>query len=136
AFFVLPISVKWLFAAVLGATFLINVSQWDGAGLILMLTGTLWGYFYATAFRGLKTPFPFTHKADKWLAKQRERFKTFFTRKKGKEEKIVDISTGKQPLSDEEFVDRMLEKISNFGEESLTPQEKKRLDQIARNKKI
>ncbi len=49
--------------------------------------------------------------------------------------KIYDIKSGEPLLDDDQFMDAMLDQISRYGEESLTPAEKKRMKEISEKKK-
>lgn len=49
--------------------------------------------------------------------------------------KIYDIHSGRPVIDDERFMDTMLARISLHGEQSLTPDERRRMEQISRNKK-
>lgn len=75
----------------------------------------------------LTSPFNFTQSFDKAL------IGSF----KGKKmtSKIVDIQTGQQWSSnDDAFIDSMLTKISKHGEASLTPSERRRMQNISERK--
>jgi len=122
-FFVIPVKAKWLLAGGLGITLLVFLSGGYPISMIMLLTGTFFGYIYATYFKGLSSPFPFMTPVDR-----------FFNRKPGtnKGPKIFDFKTGKPVENDEEFLDRILEKISRKGENSLTKTEKERLNKISR----
>lgn len=48
--------------------------------------------------------------------------------------KIYDIHSGRPVLDDDQFMDAMLARISLHGEESLTPKEKKRMQEISEKK--
>jgi len=122
-FFIIPVKAKWLLAGGLGISFLVFLSSGHSISLIMLLTGTFFGYMYAAYFKGLSSPFPFLEPVDRFLQKRP-------TQKKGT--KIFDFKTGKPVETDEEFLDRILEKISRKGEDSLTKAEKARLDKISR----
>jgi len=122
-FFIIPVKAKWLLAGGLGLSLLIFLSGGYPISLIMLLTGIVFGFVYAVYFKGLKSPYPFLAPVD-----------AFFTKgpKKSKGSKIFDLKTGRPVETDEEFLDRILEKISRKGEQSLTKAEKARLDKISR----
>lgn len=57
---------------------------------------------------------------------------TFGRAKSPKPAKIYDFHSGKPILDDEKFMDAMLARISLHGEESLSPDERRRMEQISR----
>ncbi len=140
-FFVLPIQAKWLTLIIIGILMLTTLSQLDGTSFIFDLSGAFFAYGYATLAWGLRSPFSVTHGLDqrlnRWGSALINSGTTVLhsTQELGKKTKIFDFKTGEPLLKDEDFVDAMLAKISKYGEKSLTFSEKKRLDEISRNKK-
>lgn len=133
-FLLIPIQAKWLLAAGFGISFIVFVSEGSFLPLILLVVGTFSGYFYATFFKELFSPFPIFQKIDSFFIQAGRNIRERKTKKprKKKKSKIVNFPSGKPVETDEEFVDRMLDKISKKGESSLTKEEKKRLDKIAK----
>lgn len=128
-FFIIPIKAKWLLAFGLGAAFLVFASNGSLISLVMLVTGVLFGALYATFFKELPSPYPFLESFDRLIAKLRNQSSVKGSQRRGK---IFDFKTGKPVETDEEFLDRVLEKISRSGEDSLTPQERARLEKIAR----
>lgn len=126
-FFLLELKAKWLLAAVFIGLLLSSLSSFDLGSFALYLTGALCGYVYGILVHGLKSPFPFLDRFQEILLK-------IFKKKDENEGKIIDFKTEKA-LDDEIFVDKMLSKISQHGEDSLTFFERKRLDEISKRKK-
>jgi membrane associated rhomboid family serine protease len=133
-FFIIPVKAKWLLAGVLGASFLVFASQGAATSLLLLLTGTLYGYFYATVFKGASFPFEFLEPVDRFFIGLAEKPQRRKPKKKGP--KVVKFPSGKPVETDDEFVDRMLEKISKKGRNSLTKEEDERLGEIAKRKNL
>ena len=140
-FFLIPIKIKWIVASLLGATLLITLSHWELSQLFLYLFSILIGYGYAVMIQGWYSPFPFTLKFDLWLSRLASKIRQIapFRKKKTEELKtpkvnIVDITSGKPLENDDAFVDAMLAKISKKGEDSLTWSEKRRLQEISKNR--
>ena len=141
-FFILPVKTKWLILGALGFLLLSTLSEWNLPGVALYLSSIFIGYGYGTCFLGLHSPFECTQKFDSWLAAksfmiQRHlprwfSFSGSVTPNKGS--KIIDLGTKQQHLDDEQFVDDMLTKIAKDGEESLTWNEKRRLQKISERK--
>lgn len=132
-FFLFTLKAKWLLAFSIAAVFLINISQLNWVNLSLYGGALVVGYLYATTAWGLSSPFGFTKGLDAKLSRVGHFFRQKF--QSSTTAKIFDIKTGKPALNDEEFVDAMLAKIAKKGENSLSWQEKKRLDAISKNKK-
>jgi len=124
-FFIFPIKAKWLLAGGLGLTLLIFLSGGYPISLIMLLIGVIFGYVYAVYFKGLKSPYPFLATVDQFFQEGA---------RKQKGTKIFDFKTGQPVETDEEFLDRILEKISRKGKQSLTKAEQARLDKISRRK--
>lgn len=112
--FFIRFQAKWLVIGLLGFVILSHISRADWMMLTADLSGIGWGL--AVGKWVFKSPIPFLKKKPKDRA-----------------EKIVDITLIHE--EDEAFVDRMLEKISREGKESLTKGEEARLKKISERKK-
>lgn len=135
-FFLIPIKAKWLMVGIIGVLLLMTLSQWNFIDFIFYSIGIIFGYLYAVIAWGLQGPFPFMNSFDKTvIALSSQISQKLPTWGKNKDQsissKIIDISTGKDILSDDQFVDAMLTKISQKGERSLTRAEKERLKKIS-----
>lgn len=136
-FFILPMKAKWIVACILGAIFLIDLSQGNIVDLVFYLSGAFYGYLFALFVWDLKSPFPSMVKLENALLDlgSKLNFKGRSYKNNTEERgKIFDIKTGKPVDDDDKFVDAMLEKISRFGEKSLTSQERRRLKDISESK--
>lgn len=136
-FFLFPIKTKWLFAGILGASLLIDLSHLNLVGITLTLSGTLYAYLIGTFALELSSPFAFTYTLDLAFIEQGKKFRTWLYRQTPSSpiaHKIVDFQTGEPLTPDDEFVDRMLAKISASGEKALTERERRRLNKIAEEK--
>ncbi len=102
-----------LIGSFIGMDLLIHLSQNNWVPLAANAGGALFGWLYS------KMPALFSRR------------NTF-----SKEAKIFDIHSGRPVQDDDKFMDAMLARISLHGEGSLTPQEKKRMEQISRNKNL
>ena len=129
-FFVFPVKAKWLIAGILGIIFLTNLSQGNLLSLSFYLSGAVYGYFYALLAWGLQSPFSVTHRFDGSISRFGQKLLRFKP-----EGKIIDFKTGKSKMSDEQFVDAMLAKISKYGEDPLTWRERRRMQKISEEKK-
>ncbi|MEC7839023.1 MAG: rhomboid family intramembrane serine protease [Chlamydiota bacterium] len=133
-FFVLPIKSRWLVVGVISAIFLINLSTFDFIHLFFYMTGVATGYIYSVAAWNLRSPFPSTHEFDRTLAAYGDRIYSFFKSPGKGSGKIFDIKTGKSIDDENRFMDRMLEKISKYGKDSLTWREKLRMNRISKKR--
>ena len=133
-FFLFPVKTKWLLAGILGASFLIAISQGDFITLALVIMGTVYGYLTGTMGYGLNSPYSITGRLDRVVIDLGERLRYKWKNNHTSESKIIDFETGKPLNKDDEFVDAMLAKISESGEKSLTSKERKRLNKIAEDK--
>lgn len=140
-FFLVPVKIKWIVVGIVGALLLISLSHLDLSNFILYLSAVFIGYAYAVTVHSWYSPFPLTLKFDMWLSRTASfvRQKMPFPRRKPEDVKtpkvkVVDISSGRPIEDDDAFVDAMLTKISKRGEESLTWSERKRLQEISKNK--
>ena len=125
-FFLIPIKAKWLMAGILGAIFLITLSQLDWIDMFFYLSGAAFGYLYAVLAWEFEGPFAFSHKFDHGMASIGRKFKIGGKKARevssaiGRKTKIFDIQTGEPLVDDDQFVDSMLAKISKKGEQSLS----------------
>jgi len=137
-FFIIPVKTKWLLGGTLAAVTLVNLSSGSFIYCLFFLSGALFSYFYGVMRHDLRSPFPQTHSFDLRLAAID--LKKLFKKRRNPppppdtDSKIYDIHTGKPKNEDEEFLDRILDKISKKGKDSLTPEEKKRLDSISKKR--
>ncbi|HEV8052927.1 MAG TPA: rhomboid family intramembrane serine protease [Parachlamydiaceae bacterium] len=140
--FLFPVKVKWIVVSIIAALCLISLSHWDLSTFVLYLSSVLIGYCYAVMVHGWYSPFPHTLRVDMMLSKIAAQFRknipVFFKGKtkdvKPSETKIIDINSERSIKDDDAFIDAMLEKISRKGENSLSWSEKKRMQDISRNK--
>ncbi len=137
-FFAIPFKAKWLLLGFLGLPLLLAFSDWDFVTFVSYFMGALFGYLYILCLYHVHSPLPFLHQMER-------RIITFFRRRKERkiekkakifhEAKMYDIKTGNPIVSDEEFVNAMLSKISLYGEGILTDEEKKRMQKISKRRR-
>lgn len=131
-FFLIPLKTKWILASILGAIILISLTKLDFVTITFYLSATFFAYLYGTIVLGLKSPYAFLGKIDEQL--NRLHLWISGTKSRSSTNKIVNLK-GEPILSDEEFIDAMLTKISRFGEKSLTVGERQRMEQISKRKR-
>ncbi|MFQ5729403.1 MAG: hypothetical protein ACE5GN_03485, partial [Waddliaceae bacterium] len=105
--------------------------------------GSLIGYLYALIAWDLHSPFMGMYRFELAVIRYSEKMRQPFLRlgnlikpiKKGaRKNQIFDIKTGKSILDDDAFVDEMLRKMAQQGTDSLTWQEKQRMQEITEKK--
>lgn len=134
-FFLFPVKAKWLALGITGIALLSSISNLQFTYLFLYFTGSLFGYLYALIAWGVHSPFSSIYKPELTVIRISQKIRSYLpTRNKtSKKGKIVNIKTG-EPDNDEAFIDAMLEKISKFGESSLSFSERKRMNKISKQK--
>lgn len=93
---------------------LIHLIHFEWLFLIAEVAGLLFGITYA------------------WLIMRRTPKLSLYTKKKSEHDIEVEVTPVEEP--DDEFMDRMLEKISSEGKEALTKKEKDRMNEIAKKR--
>ncbi len=134
-FFSFPLKARHLILAFIGVNLLIDLSRSNWASLFAYLGAIVFGYFCTLIQTRQYSSFPsllrfengFFHLID---------LITCFGKKKAMHAKIYDIKSGEPVWNDEQFMDAMLARISLYGEEALSPQEKRKMQQISASKKV
>jgi membrane associated rhomboid family serine protease len=132
-FFAVPIKARYLLMGLIGLNLLIDLSRSDWIPLAAFLGATLFAYFFTVLSSGIKSPFRILDPFESGMLRAVERLKDLRAREE-KPSKIYDIKSGEPILSDEKFMDAMLARISLYGEETLTPEERKRMQQISQKR--
>lgn len=140
-FFLIPFKAKWIFTTIFGVLFFINISHLNFIGALFDALSVFGGYLYATLVWELASPFPSTAFLDRFLINLGHKvrslcsFITSRTLKADKEPKIFDFSTGTLLDEDDDaFMDNALNKISKYGERSLSWSERARMKKISEKK--
>lgn len=139
-FFLIPFKAKWIFTAILGILFFINISHLNYIGAFFDILSVLGGYLYGTLAWELGSPFAPTATLDHFLINMGIKIRSLFslksinTLKADKESKIFDFSTGTILEDDDIFMDNALNKISKYGEKSLSWSERARMKKISEKK--
>lgn len=109
----IPFKAAWAIGGLLALDLLIHLSQGAWIGFLADGGGALFGYLF------YKVPLLF-HRKEKIYHHT----------------KIYDIQSGLPKLDDDQFMDAMLARISLYGEDSLSPEEKLRMKKISERKSI
>ncbi len=132
-FFALPFSAKWLILGAIGLNLLSLLSQENYVYFFSYLSSAFFAYLYALLIWQKHGPLNFLKKIEKKLIHIMQKCK--IKNKKDKAfhpSKIYDINTREPILDDDAFMDAMLSRISIYGEDILTKEERKRMDEIAK----
>lgn len=140
-FFLIPLKGKALASGIIAIILLMAIGEGAFAYTLLCLLSIAVAYLYATAGWGWHSPFSQTEKIDDALIifgnRTRKRLPSWMrlssSKKRDKDDTIVNIE-GNAIINDDLFVEKMLEKISRYGEDSLSYGERRRLDEISRKK--
>lgn len=141
-FLLFPIQRRWLFVAVCASLLLINAASGYWGYLLWYICGILGGYLYGTMSWQLIGPLPCTSPLDKLLYRFSSYLQGLWARAThqpaaaiASKPKVFDFRTGQPVLDDDAFVDAMLAKIAKHGEEVLSWDERKRLEEISEKKR-
>lgn len=132
-FFAVPFKARTFLMGLILFNLLIDLSRSDWIPLIAYIAATLFGYFFTIISCRIRSPFPLLAGFENGILRTLEWLK-HVGKKKVRNTKIYDIKSGEPVLSDDEFMDAMLARISLYGENNLTPEEKKRMKQISEKK--
>lgn len=130
-FFSFPFKAKWLLLGLIGLTLFTDITTGHLEQAAALVASLLFSYFFTLIAWRTQSFFSFLHPLER-------RILSFWEKKPSASSghsKIYDIKSGAPVLSDEQFMDAMLDRISRHGENSLTPEEKKRMQQISQKKK-
>ncbi len=130
-FFTLPFKAHWLVVGLLGFTFFIDISSSNWVGAVSLAASVLFAYLFALIVWREESPFLILRPFERWILRRLEKKKA----ESYHSSKIYDIKSGKPLLDDDQFMDAMLDRISRYGENSLSPEEKKRMHEISKRKK-
>lgn len=136
-FFVVPFKAKWLILGLLCSNLLIDLSNGDFLGFSLYLSTSVFGYLFSVMKWKQYGPFVQLHDFEKVLMKAPFSWVSRMQKgPKAKKRNIFDFRSGRPVMTDDEFMDKMLSKISTHGESSLSDKEKQRMHKIAKKKKL
>jgi membrane associated rhomboid family serine protease len=130
-FFALPFKAHYLIGALVAFTLFMDLSNANWVGLTATSTSVLYGYLFSLIAWRERSPFPFLYPFERRLFRLLEKKQT----ENYHSSKIYDIKSGNPILSDDQFMDAMLDQISRLGEQSLTAAQKKRMKEISEKKK-
>ncbi len=134
-FFLIPVKIKWFVVTSVSLILLFKLFQQNLPSFTLSLSAIATGYLYAACFMGWHSPFPYTQRFDRWITAKSLHLSNYlpnWLRIQPIKQKNINGNT--EQMSDDAFVDAMLEKISKEGENSLSWAEKQRFQKISDKK--
>jgi membrane associated rhomboid family serine protease len=132
-FFTVPVKARHLLLGLIGLNLMIDLSRSDWIPLFAFIGAALFAYFFTILSCGIRSPFRILEGFENGMLRTVERLRHLGA-KPAPPNKIYDIKSGQPLMSDEQFMDAMLARISLYGEETLTPEERKRMQQISEKK--
>lgn len=136
-FFTFPVNAAKALYILIGFALFFDALQGNWPALAALSASLAYAYFFTLLCNQIRSPLSFLRPFETALLKGYSKLKSW-TQKKPKiyrSSKIYDIHSGKPILDDEQFLDAMLTRISLYGEDCLSPQELKRMDEISKNRK-
>lgn len=134
-FFAVPFKALHLLLGLIAFNLLIDLSRSDWIPLASYLGATLFAYLFTVASCRTRSPFSFLAGFEMAILRTLERLK-HLKEKPIRHTKIYDFKSGEPVLNDDQFMDAMLARISLYGEESLTPEEKMKMQRISEKKSL
>jgi len=132
-FFTVPFKARNLLLILIGFNLLIDLSSANWIPLFAYIGSLLFGYLFTVLACRTQSPFHFLSPLEKGLLRILEKIE-HLGKKPYRHTKIYDIRSGEPVLNDEQFMDAMLARISLHGEESLSGDERKRMQRISEKK--
>ena len=132
-FFTLPFKARNLLLSLIAINLLIDLSSAHWTLLFANLGALFFSYFFTLLACRARSPFGFLAPFENTLLRALEKL-SHFHKKTYQHTKIFDFKSGEPILNDDQFMDAMLAKISLYGENSLSPKEKKRMQKISQEK--
>lgn len=127
-FLTIPVKAKWLIYGYLAIIFLVDLSQGDLVDMAYIFTSAIVGYLYGLWAWELSSPFEPLLPLDNRLLS----LKKAFIKQRSYGGKIIPLD--QRQADDEQFLDKMLTKVSAQGENSLSWRERRRLNKISKLK--
>jgi membrane associated rhomboid family serine protease len=137
-FFTIPLKARFALFVLMGSTLLIDLSQAQWTSVASLLASVSYSYLYTLLACRIRSPFTPLHGFERALIRTWERCRTWSRKKAAPYQptKVYDIKSGLPVLDDDQFMDAMLAKISLYGEDSLSSDDRKRMTQISQRKAL
>lgn len=134
-FFALPFNATWLLLGMIGANLLLDLSNGQWILFCSYAGACLYSYLFSLIAWRAESWIPFLQPFERFVFRSIERLRHLFQKKKTfQHSKIYDFKSGEPVLNDEQFMDAMLARISLYGEETLSPSERARMQKISEQK--
>lgn len=136
-FFSIAAKGKWIAVGLIGISLVIDLSHFAFVHMATTLGGVCLGYLYAITAWEVHSPFDWTRPVDRifsdwgyrWRHRRDNQLSVAHTLYQ--KAKVFDFRTGEAVVDDEAFMDAMLAKISQYGEDSLSRKELARMRKIS-----
>jgi membrane associated rhomboid family serine protease len=122
----------WLVAILIGGSLLLDLWTGQWPTFFADFAGVLFGYFFCITAERAESSIDWLRPLERGIHRALE--SSHAPQKHPLDSKVIDFRTGQPILDDDQFMDAMLARISLYGEEILTPNEKNRMRQISQRK--
>lgn len=135
-FFAIPFDARRAFYILTGITLFIDLSERNWPAIASLLTALAYTYLFIRISFPSMIHFPLLRKFEWTFIRWKNRLTNWGKKPPNvyRPSKIYDIQSGKPILNDEEFMDAMLTRISLYGEDSISPIDRKRMRDISGRK--
>jgi membrane associated rhomboid family serine protease len=133
-FFIVEIPIKILLACLVGGALFVFLAQGDLVNLTLTVSAIVTAYLYAKLGWGLNGPYQWMRPMDHFFDRVSSMVHSRWVGYREENQKIVTLKEARTHQQEEEFVDKMLEKISKEGKNSLSWLERRKLDKISQKR--
>jgi hypothetical protein len=124
----------WVVGLLIGGSLLLDLLAGQWPAFFADLTGVLFGYGFSVIGEKAVSSLRWLRPLEEGIHRAIE--KSHRPKKPPTDPKVIDFRTGKPILDDDQFMDAMLARISLYGEEILSPNEKNRMRQISEKKAL
>jgi len=129
-----PSRFPWIVGILIGGSLLLDLMARHWANFCADFAGVLFGYLFCIMAEKAVSSIGPLRPLEQGIHRAIERLHT--REKPSSGAKIIDFKTRKPVLDDEQFMDAMLARISLYGEEVLSPEEKNRMRTISEKKSL
>jgi hypothetical protein len=120
----------WIFAILVGVNLALDAISGLWIQFVADSSAALFAYLFCLISERVRSTISSFYPFERAVLRSLEQLQQNH-RPKQKTGQVIDFKTGEVILSDEQFMDAMLHKISKSGEEKLSPAEKARMQKIS-----
>ncbi len=122
----------WIVAILIGGTLILDLVAGRWPTFCADLAGAIYGYAFCITAEKALSAIRWLEPFERWTHRVLER--SHKSKILSSDSKVIDFRTGQPILDDDQFMDAMLARISLYGEEILSPNEKDRMRRISEKK--